>query len=204
MYILSMFVKVVQILWMSPGLRLGARSEMRSYLSFASPGLLAYLFTSEFEDHLPFYRMERIFSRLKVTLPRASMCNWAIQVGNRLEVRLPPKVYTHFFMPPPPVAVISIRLAPLPSESLRSWNKPAHIIIYSFAPYWIKSFLIRYLLWRATHLDAASAFAFGELTLMEQACPYHHLLLAPYWINSFLISSWYSGFVFNSNKSNPE
>ena len=67
------------------------RSAVRNALipkSFASPGLLAYLFTSKFEDHLPFYRMERIFSRLKVTLPRASMCNWAIQVGNRLEAIL--------------------------------------------------------------------------------------------------------------------
>ena len=40
------------------------RSAVRNALipkSFASPGLLAYLFTSKFEDHLPFYRMERIF-----------------------------------------------------------------------------------------------------------------------------------------------
>ena len=53
--------------------------------SFASPGLLAYLFVSKFEDHLPFYRMERIFSRLKVTLPRATMCNWVIKVTERLK-----------------------------------------------------------------------------------------------------------------------
>ena len=52
--------------------------------SFASPGLLAYLFVSKFEDHLPFYRMERIFSRLGVTLPRATMCNWAVNIGERL------------------------------------------------------------------------------------------------------------------------
>ena len=53
--------------------------------SFASPGLLAYLFVSKFEDHLPFYRMERIFSRLQVTLPRATMCNWVIKVTERLK-----------------------------------------------------------------------------------------------------------------------
>ena len=53
--------------------------------SFASPGLLAHLFVSKFEDHLPFYRMEKILSRLEVDLPRATMCNWAIKIGERLE-----------------------------------------------------------------------------------------------------------------------
>ena len=53
--------------------------------SFASPGLLAHLLTSKFEDHLPFYRMERVLSRLSVTLPRATMCNWVIMIQRQLE-----------------------------------------------------------------------------------------------------------------------
>lgn len=53
--------------------------------SFASPGLLAYLFVSKFEDHLPFYRMERILARLGVELPRATMCNWVIKINEYLE-----------------------------------------------------------------------------------------------------------------------
>jgi transposase len=53
--------------------------------SIATPGLLAYTFVSKFEDHLPFYRQERIFGRLGVDLPRATMCNWAIHVGEKLQ-----------------------------------------------------------------------------------------------------------------------
>ncbi|MDH4201258.1 MAG: IS66 family transposase [Spirochaetia bacterium] len=53
--------------------------------SIATPGLLAYTLVSKFEDHLPFYRQERILGRLGVDLPRATMCNWAIHVGEKLQ-----------------------------------------------------------------------------------------------------------------------
>lgn len=52
--------------------------------SFASACLLAYLFTSKFMDHLPFYRLERVFARLGVELSRATMCNWAIAISRKL------------------------------------------------------------------------------------------------------------------------
>ncbi|PNV76231.1 IS66 family transposase [Leptospira inadai] len=48
--------------------------------SIATPGLVAYLLTSKFVDHLPFYRMEKIFRRMGLELPRSTMCNWTKQV----------------------------------------------------------------------------------------------------------------------------
>jgi transposase len=53
--------------------------------SIATPELLAYLLTSKFVDALPFYRQEKILARIGVELSRATMCNWAIQVAQRLE-----------------------------------------------------------------------------------------------------------------------
>lgn len=53
--------------------------------SFVTPGLLAYIFTGKFVDHIPFFRQEKIFRRLGIELPRATMCNWAIQVGTICE-----------------------------------------------------------------------------------------------------------------------
>ncbi len=48
--------------------------------SIATPGLLAYLFTSKFCDALPFYRQEKMFARIGVDLSRATMCNMAIDL----------------------------------------------------------------------------------------------------------------------------
>jgi transposase len=51
--------------------------------SIATPGLLAYVLTSKFVDHLPFYRQEDQFKRIGVDLSRATMANWAIKVAER-------------------------------------------------------------------------------------------------------------------------
>jgi transposase len=51
----------------------------------ATPELLAYLLTSKFVDALPFYRQEKMLARIGVDLSRATMCNWAIQVAQRLQ-----------------------------------------------------------------------------------------------------------------------
>ena len=45
----------------------------------ATPGLLAYIMTSKFEDALPFYRQEKIFARIGVEITRGNMANWAIK-----------------------------------------------------------------------------------------------------------------------------
>ena len=40
------------------------------------PSLLAYVITSKLGDHLPLYRLERIFERQKVHVARSTMCAW--------------------------------------------------------------------------------------------------------------------------------
>jgi transposase len=49
--------------------------------SIAGPGLLAFILTGKFVDHLPFYRQEKQFKRLGVELSRTLMCNWAIKAA---------------------------------------------------------------------------------------------------------------------------
>jgi len=40
------------------------------------PGLLAYIITSRLGDHLPLYRLGRIFERLRVHVARSTICAW--------------------------------------------------------------------------------------------------------------------------------
>lgn len=49
--------------------------------SNASPGLLAYIVTSKYEDHLPLYRQEKIFSRFRAEIDRATMARWMIKIS---------------------------------------------------------------------------------------------------------------------------
>jgi transposase len=49
--------------------------------SMASPGLLAHITVSKYQDALPLYRQETILRRIGVDLPRATLANWMIQVG---------------------------------------------------------------------------------------------------------------------------
>ena len=51
----------------------------------ATPGLLAHILVSKFEDSLPFYRQEKIFARLGVDLGRSTMCNWAVKAALQCE-----------------------------------------------------------------------------------------------------------------------
>lgn len=45
------------------------------------PGLLAHVITSKLGDHLPLYRLERIFGRHGVDIPRSTMCAWMLAAG---------------------------------------------------------------------------------------------------------------------------
>ena len=45
------------------------------------PGFLAWLIVSKYADHLPLCRLERIFARHGVELPRARMCDWLMTVA---------------------------------------------------------------------------------------------------------------------------
>ena len=40
------------------------------------PGLLAHLIVSKYDDHLPLYRLERIYDRQGVFLHRSTLCDW--------------------------------------------------------------------------------------------------------------------------------
>ena len=42
------------------------------------PGLLAYVITSKLGDHLPLYRLEKIFARHGVEIARSTMCAWML------------------------------------------------------------------------------------------------------------------------------
>ena len=49
--------------------------------SMASPGLLAHITVSKYQDALPLYRQETILRRIGVDIPRVTLANWMIQVG---------------------------------------------------------------------------------------------------------------------------
>ena len=54
--------------------------------SICTAGLLSHILVSKFADALPFYRQEKMFARLGVDLPRATMANWAIHAASRMRV----------------------------------------------------------------------------------------------------------------------
>ncbi len=53
--------------------------------SMASPGLLAYVAVSKYQDALPLYRQETILQRIGVDIPRATLANWMIQAGKLIQ-----------------------------------------------------------------------------------------------------------------------
>jgi len=46
------------------------------------PGLLGYIITGKLGDHLPLYRLEKIFARLEVKISRGTMCGWLAAAAN--------------------------------------------------------------------------------------------------------------------------
>jgi transposase len=53
--------------------------------SNASPGLLAYIATSKYQDALPLYRLEDIIQRAGVELGRNTLANWMIKAGTLIQ-----------------------------------------------------------------------------------------------------------------------
>lgn len=53
--------------------------------SNASPGLLAHIAVAKYQDGLPLYRMETIFKRLGISLPRNTQANWMIKCAELLQ-----------------------------------------------------------------------------------------------------------------------
>jgi transposase len=53
--------------------------------SNASPGLLAHIAVAKYQDGLPLFRMETIFGRLNIHLPRNTQANWIIKSSELLQ-----------------------------------------------------------------------------------------------------------------------
>jgi len=53
--------------------------------SMASPGLLAHITVSKYQDALPLYRQETILQRIGVDIPRTTLANWMIKVGQLVQ-----------------------------------------------------------------------------------------------------------------------
>src|SRR5262245_5148878 len=52
--------------------------------SLAGEGLLAHVVVSKYVDHLPRHRLEGIFSREGIDLPRSTLCGWVTDVATAL------------------------------------------------------------------------------------------------------------------------
>lgn len=57
--------------------------------ALAAPGLLSHVILSKYEDHLPLYRQERIWQRLGVDIPRATLCSWVLSAAEALSPLIP-------------------------------------------------------------------------------------------------------------------
>lgn len=50
-----------------------------------APGMLSYLATSKYADHLPLYRLEGILARQGLTLNRSTMCDWMAHTAQLMQ-----------------------------------------------------------------------------------------------------------------------
>ncbi len=53
--------------------------------SIVTPGLLSFVFTNKFCDHLPYYRQEKAWERQDVYISRQNMSNWQTQVYQKIK-----------------------------------------------------------------------------------------------------------------------
>jgi transposase len=60
----------------NPNIQVAAKPAQPIDKGLPGPSLLAYVITSKLADHLPLYRLERIFERQQVHLARSTMCAW--------------------------------------------------------------------------------------------------------------------------------
>ncbi len=47
--------------------------------SIASPSLVAHIIVNKYQDHLPLYRQQQIWTRANVDIPRNTMCGWIMK-----------------------------------------------------------------------------------------------------------------------------
>jgi transposase len=65
----------------NPNLATAAKPAQPIDKGLPGPSLLAHVITGKLGDHLPLYRLERIFSRQKVSIARSTMCAWMRAAG---------------------------------------------------------------------------------------------------------------------------
>jgi hypothetical protein len=53
--------------------------------SNASPGLLAHITVSKYQDALPLYRQETILQRIGIDLPRSTLSHWMVKAGTLVQ-----------------------------------------------------------------------------------------------------------------------
>ena len=63
---------------------LAAERPPRIINAFAGPSLLAGLAVNHFADHLPYYRLEEILGRSRLTIDRSTQCRWMIRLSKAL------------------------------------------------------------------------------------------------------------------------
>lgn len=67
------------------GVQIAAKPEALIPKSNAGAGLLAYVVTAKYQDALPLYRQEKIFTRHGIELPRQTLANWIIKCSQALD-----------------------------------------------------------------------------------------------------------------------
>lgn len=111
--------------------------------SLASPGLLAHVAVSKYQDALPLYRQENILQRIGVDIPRATLANWMIQAGaliqpliNLLRERV--LAYDILQMDETPVQVLDEPGKPATSKSYlwvqRGGPPDNPVVLFDYAP----------------------------------------------------------------------
>ncbi len=68
----------------APVIIAAAKPAMPIAKGLPGPGLLAHLIVSKYVDHLPLYRLENIYERQGLFLPRSTLCDWLLACGRLL------------------------------------------------------------------------------------------------------------------------
>lgn len=63
---------------------IGPRPPQIIERGYVEVGMLAYIATSKYADHLPLHRLESIFKRQGANISRSTMCDWLIAAGKAL------------------------------------------------------------------------------------------------------------------------
>jgi transposase len=65
----------------NPHIELAAKTGQPIEKGLPGPGLLAHVIVSKLGDHLPLYRLEKIFARDDIGIARSTMCAWMLAVA---------------------------------------------------------------------------------------------------------------------------